>query len=43
MRNKIENTVAYIACTIQNKGILKAIQYFLYGDAKNVCPIETKW
>jgi hypothetical protein len=39
MRNKI----TYIAYTIQSKGLLGAIQYFLYGDAKNVCPLESKW
>lgn len=39
MRNKIEKTIINIV----NFGIFKVIQYFLYGDAKNVCPRECKW
>lgn len=42
-RKKIEKTVFKIANLLQNKGIFKTIQTILYGNSKNVAPLETHW
>ena len=43
MRNTIEKSIVNFVYDAMYRGLFKAIQFILFGNAKNVCPRSCKW